>query len=84
MGGGCIQGGSASRGSTPRGGLAPEESAWGGLHLGGSASRRFCMQGSLHQEGSVLGAGWTDPPSDTTAYGKRAGGVHSTGMHSCP
>ena len=27
---------------------------------------------------------WADTPqSDTTGYGKRAGGMHSTGMHSC-
>ena len=28
--------------------------------------------------------GWADlPPSDTTEYGKRAGGTHPTGKHSC-
>ena len=30
----------------------------------------------------IVGVGQT-PPSDTTGYGQRAGGMHPTGMHSC-
>ena len=38
--------------------------------------------GILHPGGGVCiqGAGQT-PPSDTTGYGHRAGGVHPIGMH---
>ena len=44
-----------------------------GLHRGGSASRGSASGGN----------GWADPlPSDTTRYGQRADGTHSTGMHS--
>ena len=45
-----------------------------------------CIQGEedgLHPgwRGSASGWGWSDPPSDTTGYGQRAGGMHPTGMH---
>ena len=29
------------------------------------------------------GGCWSDPPLDTTGYGKIEGGTHPTGMHSC-
>ena len=61
---------------------------WGGLHQGG-----VNIQGSLHWGGSASWGGWhpgwgvcqtpRSPKSDTMGYGKRTGGTHPTGMHSC-
>ena len=38
----------------------------------------FCPQGGVCIQG-----GLDRPPSDTTGYGRRAGGTHPTGMHYC-
>ena len=46
-----------------------------GLHLGGSA---LCIGG-----GGVRLLGRPCPQTDTTGYGQRTGGTHSTGMHFC-
>ena len=48
-----------------------------GLHSGG-----VCIQGVCIPGGVCIGEG-ADPPSDTTGYGKRVGGTHPTGIHSC-
>ena len=41
------------------------------------------QKGALHPgEGSASEGG--DSQSDTTGYGKRVGGTHPIGMHSCP
>ena len=45
----------------------------GGLHLGGSASKG---ESAARMTRAV-------PPSDTMGYDQQAGGMHSTGMHSC-
>ena len=43
--------------------------------------------GGLHRGGVHLGGlhpgGWADPPLASMRYGRQAGTMHPTGMHSC-
>ena len=52
------------------------------VHGEGSAFGGSLHPGGLHPGGGVC-MGGADPPSDTTGYGKRVGGRHPTGIHSC-